>query len=326
MADATIGVDMGGTHLRVAVVDAGGTICHDHLQASPSASIADVVAAVGTVTTDLVKRASDDGLTVNAIGVGVAALVDNDGVARYAPNVPGLVNAPLRADIADATGLQAVVDNDANVAAWGELAHGAAQGARHALIFTLGTGIGGGIILDGSVYRGAHGFAAEVGHWQFDPHGPQCACGEVGHWEAFGSGTALGRLARQTVEDGGAPSVLARAGGDVAAVTGEHVGAAAQDGMPDALAILDRFADYVAIGFANLSNIFDPEVIVVSGGLVNLGDLLLDRIRARFPRHLEGRAFRPAVPIVPAQLGDRAGVIGAAVLARYVTARSDHRG
>lgn len=314
---ATIGVDLGGTHIRVAVVDGDGTILHEHRGASPSHAIDELVGAVGSATATLLSAAAD-GVEVRAIGVGVAALVDDDGVARYAPNVPALVNAPLRDDIARATGLTAIVDNDANVAAWGELAHGAMQGMRHALLFTLGTGIGGGIVLDGRVYRGAHGFAAEVGHWQLDPHGRVCACGEPGHWEAWASGTGLGVLAREVVARGDAPSVLAAAGGDPDAVTGEHVGTAASAGHADALAILDTFADYVAVGFAGLANVFDPEAIVISGGLVNLGDLLVGRLRDRFPRHLEGRAFRPEIPIVAATLGDQAGVIGAAVLARQV--------
>ena len=316
--DATIGVDLGGTHIRIAVVDGAGTIRHEHRGASPSATLEELVAAVGATTADLVTAARADGLEIAAIGAGVAALVDADGVARYAPNVPALVNAPLRDDISRVTGLAAIIDNDANVAAWGELAHGAMQGMRNALLLTLGTGIGGGIVLDGRVYRGAHGFAAEVGHWQFDPHGRMCACGEPGHWEAWGSGTALGVLAREVVARGDAPSVLAAAGGDVDAVTGEHVGHAALAGATDALAILDTFADFVAAGFAGLANILDPEAIVISGGLVNLGDVLVDRIRERFPLHLEGRAFRPEIPILAAALGDQAGVIGAAVLARHV--------
>lgn len=315
---ATIGVDLGGTHIRVAVVDDEGAILHEHRGASPSHTIAELVGAVAEVSADLVGAARADGVTVEAIGAGVAALVDGDGVARYAPNVPALVNAPLRDDIARATGLPAIVDNDANVAAWGELAHGAMRGMRHALLLTLGTGIGGGIVLDGRVYRGAHGFAAEVGHWQFDPHGRTCACGEPGHWEAWGSGTALGALAREVVARGDAPSVLAAAGGDAEAVDGEHVSRAALDGAADALAVLDTFADAVATGFAGLANILDPEAIVISGGLVNVGDVLVGRIRERFPLHLEGRDYRPGIPIVAAELGDQAGVIGAAVLARQV--------
>jgi glucokinase len=315
---ATIGVDLGGTHVRVAVVGPDGTVHHEHRAASPSATLAALVGAVAGATTDLLAAAAADGIAVDAVGAGVAAIVDPDGVARYAPNVPALVDAPLRDEIARATGLPAIVDNDANVAAWGELAHGAMRGMRDALLLTLGTGIGGGIVLDGRVYRGAHGFAAEVGHWQFDPRGRQCACGEPGHWEAWASGTGLGVLAREVVGRGEAPSVLAAAGGDAAAVTGEHVGQAALAGAADALAILDTFADYVAVGFAGLANLLDPEAIVISGGQVNLGPVLVDRIRDRFPVHLEGRAHRPEIPILPAALGDRAGVIGAAVLARQV--------
>jgi len=320
--NATIGVDLGGTHIRLAVVDAEGTILHDHRGASPSSTVEALVGAIGAASADLLAAATTDGTTVTGIGVGVAALVDDDGVARYAPNVPALLNTPLRDDIARATGLPAIVDNDANVAAWGELAHGAMRGMRHALLLTLGTGIGGGIVLEGRVYRGAHGFAAEVGHWQLDPRGRTCACGEPGHWEAWASGTGLGVLAREAVASGDAPSVLAAAGGDPTAVTGEHVSAAALAGAEDALALLDTFADYVAIGFAGLANILDPEAIVISGGLVNIGDVLVSRIRERFPRHLEAPGFRPEIPIVAAALGDEAGVIGAAVLARQLAARS----
>jgi glucokinase len=315
---ATIGVDLGGTTLRVAVVDAAGVIRHEHQVPRPGDTFDGLVGEIARVTSTLLEAASCDGLDVGAIGAGVAALVDDDGVARYAPNIPALIDVPLRADIARATGLATIVDNDANVAAWGELVHGAIQGMRHALMLTLGTGIGGGIVLDGRVYRGAHGFAAEVGHWQFDPRDRVCACGEPGHWEAWGSGSALGTLGREAAGRGDAPSVLARAGGAVSDVTGEHVGQAASDGEPDALEILDAYAEIVSIGFAGLANILDPEAIVVSGGLVNLGDVLLSRIRERFTRHIEAPEYRPEIPIMAAQLGDQAGVIGAAVLARQI--------
>lgn len=314
----TIGVDLGGTHLRVGVVDDDGAIRHEARTPSPDGGIDAVVGAVAAASAELVRVAAMDSLVVSSIGMGIAALVDDAGVARYAPNVPGLVDAPIREKVAAATGLPAIVDNDANVAAWGELAHGAMRGMRHALLLTLGTGIGGGIVLDGRVYRGAHGFAAEVGHWQLDPNGRTCACGEPGHWESWASGTGLGILAREVAARGDAPSVLARAGGRVDHVTGEHVGAGALAGEDDALAILDTFADLVAIGFAGLANILDPEAIVISGGLVNLGEVLIGRVRERFPEHLEGRAYRPDIPIIPAELGDQAGLIGAAVLARQV--------
>ena len=315
-----IGVDLGGSHLRVALVDCTGTIGHDLRLETPKDGWRAVLTALSDGITHVAAAGRADGIAIGAVGVGVAALVDDDGVARYAPNLHGLIDVPLRSELASSVGLPVAVDNDANVAARGELAHGAARGARHALVLTLGTGIGGGIILDGHVYRGAHGFAAEVGHWQFDPHGRMCACGEPGHWEAWASGTALGAMARDAVERGDAPSVLVRAGGDAHAVTGLHVGEAATEGAPDALAILAEYADYVALGFAGLTNILDPEIIVVSGGLVELGDVLLGPVRDRFHAHLEGARHRPPVPIVAAALGEHAGVIGAAVLARDVLA------
>ena len=159
---------------------------------------------------------------------------------------------------------------------------------------TLGTGVGGGIIADGRLVRGAHGFAAEIGHWQFDPAGPRCACGELGHWEAEASGTALGRLGRARARAGRRTGRARRAPAVIPnAVTGVHVGDSAQAGEPDGIAIIDEFAHTVAVGLAGLTNILDPAIIVVSGGLVELGDTLLDPVRAAFAGHLEGSAHRP---------------------------------
>ncbi len=306
----TIGVDLGGTNLRIGVVDAIGTIVTEVRDHAPSKLDA-LVEAIGTGVGEL---ASAHG--ASSVGVGTAGMVSADGTVHYAPNLPMFVDVPFRALLAARLDLPVLVENDANVAAWGEHCHGAARGARHALVVTLGTGVGGGVIADGRLFRGAHGFAAEIGHWQFDPHGPRCACGEVGHWEAFASGTALGRLAREWAERGDAPNVLARAGGDVAAIRGEHAGASATAGDTDGVAIIAEFSDRVALGCAGLANILDPELIVVSGGLVGLGDVLLDPLRAAFLGHLEGSAHRPDVPIVAAELGDAAGMVGAAALAR----------
>ena len=186
---------------------------------------------------------------------------------------------------------------------------------------TLGSGIGGGIIARGRIIRGAHGFAAEVGHFQIDPNGPMCACGERGHWEAFASGHTLGRMGREWAAAGRAPGVLARAGGDAAAVTGVHVGDSAQAGEADGRALIDEYASLVAVGLAGLANILDPERIVISGGLVELGDTLLTPVRDAFSRRIEGTEYRPRIDIVPAVLGEQAGVIGAAPRTRSGTRR-----
>jgi glucokinase len=309
----TVGIDLGGTHLRGAVVDGDGRVEVEERAPTPTEWPGLQDGIVGLVTS---LRAVHPEL--GAVGVGAAGMVDRQGTVHYAPNIPKLIRVPLQAELAQRLRTPVVVDNDANVAAWGELLHGAARGVEHGLVITLGTGIGGGIITDGRVARGAHGFAAEVGHWQFDPHGPECACGEIGHWEALASGGALGALARARAAAGDAPNVLARAGGDLRAVTGVEVGDSATAGEADGRDILERYARRVALGFAGLTNILDPEIIVVSGGLVELGDVLLKPLRDAFSAHLEGAPYRPEVPIVAAALGERAGVVGAAALARQL--------
>jgi len=312
-ASPTIGIDLGGTNVRAAVVDRAGRVLAEERAPTPLEW-----PALHDTIVELVGRLRVGSPDLAAVGVGAAGLVDRDGAVHYAPNIPRLIRVPLQEVLTASLTLPVVVDNDAHVAALGELRYGAARGVSHGLVITLGTGVGGGIINDGRILRGAHGFAAEVGHWQFDPLGPRCACGERGHWEAEASGTALGQLAQAWVRAGDAPNVLARAGDDPAAVTGVHVGDSGVAGEPDGQGLLRAYARQVALGFAGLANILDPEVIVVSGGLVELGDVLLGPLRDEFGSHLEGAAYRPPIPIVAAELGDRAGVVGAAALAREV--------
>jgi glucokinase len=307
----TFGIDLGATNIRCAVVDRDGHILGE-VRGQTGKGGADVVPA----TADLVRKLRRDFPEAAAVGVGAAGLVDREGNVQYAPNIPAFRRTPLRKELEAELGLPVVVDNDANAAAWGEVVHGAAKDVLYALMITLGTGIGGGIIARGRVIRGAHGFAAEVGHFQIDPSGPVCACGERGHWEAYASGSALGRMGREWAAGGRAPGVLARAGGDPAAVTGLHVGDSAQAGEPDGVALLAEYADLVAVGLAGLANILDPERIVVSGGLVELGETLFAPLRAAFGRRIEGVEYRPLIAIVPSVLGDHAGVIGAAARAR----------
>lgn len=307
----TIGLDIGGTKILGVVTDAKGTVVAEERDESPE-GFADLVDSAATMVATLRGRASGE---VTAIGVGIAGLVDGDGVLRYGPNLPGVIDAPVRDALAQRTALPVVVDNDANVAGWGEVRFGAAAGARDALLVTLGTGIGGAIVLDGAVVRGAHGFAAEIGHFTVDRAGPMCACGERGHWEAIASGSALGRMARELLATGKGAAIAVRAGGDPNAVNGHHVGDAAAAGDADALELLCRYADNVALGLSALANILDPAIIVISGGLVSMGDLLFEPLQRAFRAHIEAPEHRPAVPIVPATLGERAGAIGAAAVA-----------
>jgi glucokinase len=304
----TVGLDIGGTKVLGVVVDERGNVLAEQLHASEYGFEPLVDCCLGLLD------ALDP--TGGPVGVGVAGLVDLEGRLRYAPNIPGVVNAPMQAVLAEKSGRPVLVDNDANVAALGEVTYGAAQGAHNALMVTLGTGIGGGIVLNGMVVRGAHGFAAEIGHITVQRGGPRCACGEHGHWEAIASGNALGRMARELVADGRGKAILDAADGDPDKVTGHAVGDAAATGDADALALLDLYADNIALGLAGLANVLDPKRIVIAGGIISLGDLLFAPLVTAFERHVEGVEYRPAIPIVPATLGVRAGAIGAAVLAR----------
>ena len=306
-----VGLDIGGTKVLGAVVDDAGHVLDEQRVPSPADSWPGMLGAIVATVAELQKRHPK----VEALGIGAAGMVDLDGVIHYAPNVAAFLGTPVRADVTAAVGLPTVVDNDANVAAYGEVRFGAAQGLSDAMVITLGTGIGGGVVIGGRVLRGAHGFAAEVGHFQIDPLGPMCACGERGHWEAMASGTALGVMARDAAANGTLPNVLAAAGGDVGAIQGPDVSAAVKAGHQDAIALVDAYAFNVAIGLVGLANIFDPGVIAIAGGLVNEGDLFLDPIRRHFLGHVEGSKHRPTPTIVAATLGERAGVIGAAILA-----------
>ena len=307
----TVGVDIGGTKLLAVAATEKGEIVAQRRQPTASGPEA-ILSAISSVVDDLLATEPD----IRAVGVGLPGLVDLNGVVHYAPNLPGFVGVPAREHLAARCPVPVVVDNDANVAALGEVLHGAARGRREVLVVTLGTGIGGGLIVNGEEYRGGHGMAAEIGHFTVDPAGPVCACGERGHWEAIASGSALGRRARDWAARGDAPTVLALTNGDVAAVTGHEVGQAAAAGAADGRAILTEHARDVALGLGGLINILDPEVVVISGGLIDLGDYLLGPLRAALPDYVEAAARRPMPPVLPAALGDQAGAVGAAALAR----------
>ena len=307
----TAGVDIGGTKLLAVAATEDGKVVAERRQ--PTAAGPDaVLGATAAVVGDLL--AAEPGIA--AVGVGLPGLVDLNGAVHYAPNLPGFVGVDARARLAATCAVPVVVDNDANVAALGEVLHGAGRGRREVLVVTLGTGIGGGLVINGEVHRGGYGMAAEIGHFTVDRDGPPCACGERGHWEALGSGTALGRRAREWAARGDAPHVLARAGGVVEVITGHEAGLSALAGEADGLAILAEHGADVALGLGGLVNIFDPELIVIGGGLVHLGEALLAPIRAALPAHVEAATLRTIPPVVAAALGEQAGAVGAAALAR----------
>ncbi|PLS76375.1 MAG: glucokinase [Actinobacteria bacterium] len=308
MTTRAIGIDVGGTKCLGVALDGAGSVVAEHRVATPDGAEA-VLEAIAEVA---VALGCGPGVTV---GVGVPGLVDGDGVLAFAANLEGVVDLPVRAALERRlAGVRVTVDNDANCAAWAEHRQGAARGSSYAVLATLGTGIGGGVISGGRLVRGAHGFAGEIGHMVVDPDGPSCPCGKRGCWERFASGDALGGLGRAAVVAGTAPRVAELAGGNLRAVRGEHVTKAAAEGDEPALEVVSRFAWWLALGLANLANLLDPDRFVLGGGLVEVGDLLLTPARTAFAELLQGAEQRPEVPIVAAQMGERAGAVGAALL------------
>lgn len=319
------GLDLGGTKLLGVVVDADapvdqsderfGILLSEKIP-TPHEGVEHLLVAM----TDLIDRLRDGararfGAEVGAVGLGAPGLVDRDGVMHAGPNLPGIEHFAFADRLQVATGLPVTVDNDATCAAWGEHERGRWGGYDHTLFLTLGTGIGAGVTVRGELLRGTHGFGGEAGHMIVDPNGPPCPCGRQGCWERYGSGSGLARLARDAAEAGRAPRVVELAGGDPEEVRGEQVTAAAHEGAPGALAIMDRFGWWVALGIANLVAVLDSEVVIIGGGLVEAGDVVMDPIRRAFPRLMFGMAARPSVHIERASMGESAGGIGAALLA-----------
>jgi len=305
---AFCGIDLGGTKCLGVVLD-GSEIQGEVVVPTPSGTDAVVGALVGVV--DALGGPS----AFDAVGVGAPGLVDRTGALQVAPNLAVEPGLELRSMLEDRLGVPVVVDNDATCAAWGERELGAARGFDDVILVTLGTGIGGGIIIGGRVHRGANGFAGEVGHMVVDPQGPQCPCGQRGCWERFASGSGLGRLGREAAAAGPAGRMVELAGGVVDAVRGEHVTAALAEGDAQAAEVMDRFAWWTALGLANLANIFDPQVFVLGGGLALAGEAFLAPTRGAFHDLLMGADWRPVAQIVAPELGHRAGAIGAARLA-----------
>jgi glucokinase len=305
-----VGLDVGGTKLAAGLVAADGSILYRTRRDTPGEPEA-LLAAIVDVVGEVEDRHLVGGLPV---GVGIAAIVDGKGVARYAPNLP-LVDRPILDELQrDLDRTAVTVDNDANVAVWGEYRVGAGAGAATSLLMlTIGTGIGGGLVLNGRLVRGAHGFAGELGHIIVQEGGPKCACGNRGCLEALASGTAIGRVAREALATGTVPpsSMLHQFG----EVTGKAVTVAAHAGDQCAVELLARCGFWLGVGLASLVNALDPEIIVVGGGAMQAGQLLLEPALAAMTERLAGAGHRPVPPAVRAQLGNDAGLVGAALLA-----------
>ena len=313
-----IGIDIGGTKVAGGVVDESGTITHrtrrdtPHRSTSPSVVENTIVESVE----ELLRQVDPD--DVVAVGIGAAGFVAEDrATVVFAPHLSWR-NEPLREALSQRIELPITVDNDANAAAWAEACFGAARGESHVVVITLGTGIGGALIIDGDVQRGRHGIAGEFGHMQIMPAGIRCECGNRGCWEQYASGNALVREARAMIEAGSpvVADLLVRLGGDANALTGPFITEAAREGDPTARELLADIGEWLGIGLANLAAAFDPGLFVIGGGVSAADEMLIGPAREAFRRQLPGRGYRPEARIVRAVLGSDAGLIGAAELAR----------
>ena len=311
-----VGVDLGGTNIVTGAMRAdGGEVLGLRSVATRAELGADgVVARIVALAEETIADAqATTGATRDQfLGVGIGAPGPLDrarGVVVVAPNL-GWHDVPLCADVSRALRLPAVLDNDANCATLGEWWVGAARGARHVLGLTIGTGIGGGLVIDGRVYHGASDVAGEVGHTTIDSNGRRCACGNYGCLEAYASGPAIAERSREALSVGETSILPALVGGDVARITAQTVYDAAEQGDPLARQIVGETARFLGAGIASLLNILNPEVVVIAGGVTRAGEALFEPLRAEVRR----RAFRPAVEacrIVPGTLPGSAGVVGA---------------
>jgi len=310
-----VGVDVGGTKilsLAVAIDPDNGayTVLDEHVASTPDTAeglIAAIINGVGQVAGE--RRPV-------AVGVGVPGFIDRSGVARQAPNLKAAVGVDVAAALRERLGVAVRVDNDANCAAWASYRLDAPE-MDTVVAITLGTGIGGGIVVDGKLVRGANGFAGEPGHMVVDPAGPLCVCGQRGCWEMWASGKGFGRIAQLAAIAGELPLIVERAA-TLDAVTGHTVTAALRSEDPSVAAeaslVLERYAGWVAVGVVNLVNLLDPGCVIFSGGIVAEGDELIERIRtavASYPTMAGGRT--PDLRI--SAVGPRAGAVGAGLLA-----------
>ncbi len=311
----TAGVDIGGTKVAAGVVDHVGHVLEETRRETPDRSMSPqlVEDTIVEAVLDLADRHE-----IHAVGIGAAGFVD---AARasvlFAPHLSWR-HEPLRDAISDRLRLPVVVENDANAAVWAEWRFGAGRGETHLVCVNLGTGIGGALIVNGALQRGRFGVAGEFGHMQVVPQGRRCECGNRGCWEQYASGNALVREARELAAAASpvAHPILERAGGDVSRINGPLITRAAQDGDPAAIELLEEMGQWLGVGIANLAAALDPGTFVIGGGLSDAGELLLTPARDAYQRQLTGRRFRPDALIVRAELGNKAGLVGAADLAR----------
>ena len=315
-ASYLVGVDLGGTKILTALADETGNVLTEIKVATEAAGgYAHVIDRLVDTIRQVREQAGVSAEAIKGVAVGSPGpLSAESGVVHFAPNL-GWRDVPIKKLLIERLKTRVFIDNDANLAAFGEFVYGAGQGVAHMVYFTVSTGVGGGLILDGRLYHGIGDGAGELGHMQIMPDGPLCACGAKGCLEALASGTAIARMAKELVTNGKGQGILEQAKGkadDISAVT---VATAAAAGDQEAKKIIAQAAGYLGIGVAGVINIFNPELVVFGGGVMEIGEPIWREIR----REVAARAFHSSgkqANLVPAKLGQRAGVLGAVALCR----------
>jgi glucokinase len=310
----TVGVDVGGTKVLGGVVDASGKVLATSRRDTPRKGGSELTKTIAEVALELMQSHS-----VSAVGVSAAGFVSSDRKTMLAtPNIADWNGVQLDLELTKLIGLPVVIENDANAAAWGEAKFGAGRNQAHMMMLTIGTGVGGGIVVNNQLYRGAFGIAAEFGHLRVVPEGHLCGCGARGCFEQYASGSALGRHAREAISASPdlARNLLARGDGTIDGLTGQAITDAAREGDAVALAAFQTTAQYLGAGIASLAVLLDPSCVVIGGGVIDAGEILLAPTREAMKRYMPFAGKHPYPEIVAAELGNEAGLVGVADLAR----------
>lgn len=310
----TIGIDVGGTKVLGGVVDEAGTILATARKDTPRQGGSALTQTIADTAKELMAQ-----YEVSSVGVSAAGFVSSDRKTMLAtPNIADWNGVDLDYELTQLIGLPVVIENDANAAAWGEAKFGAGRSQDHMMMLTVGTGIGGGIVVNGNLYRGAFGIAAEFGHLRVVPDGHLCGCGARGCFEQYASGNALLRHAREAISASPeiARNLLSRGDGTVGGLTGKAITEAAREGDPVALAAFNTTGQWLGAGIASLSVLLDPACVVIGGGVIDAGEILLKPTRESLERTMPFAGKHPYPTLIAAELGNEAGLVGVADLAR----------
>ena len=311
-----IGIDVGGTSIKAGAVDADGNILFKH--SCPTGMERGYAAVIRDMAELAISAAEKSGHSmdeVKSIGIGIPGIMDQrTGIVPFCTNL-AWHNVPILEEMKKYTDVPVYVDNDATVAGLAESIKGVSAGCKDSVFITLGTGVGGGIVVGGKVFSGAHGVASEIGHMVTVAGGLPCSCGKRGCWERYASATALILAGRMLCAEKPDCLLMKAVDGDIRAITAKHVIDLAREGEPDCVRIFDNYVYHLVVGLTNLINTYDPEVIVLGGGVSHAGDFLLNPVRALLPKYVFFKSM-PYARVELAQLTNDAGIIGAAMLGR----------